>query len=64
MPHMLAEHGSDRSRIDVETVSRYPIWRNTGDRLCRSKERSGRSEIPMLALHYVNKDTIAIDGSV
>jgi hypothetical protein len=64
MPHMFAEHGSDRPRIGVETVSRHPVWRHTGDRLCRSKERPGRSQIPMLAEHCVDQDAITIDGSV
>jgi hypothetical protein len=64
MPHMFAEHDSDRPRIGVETVSRHPVWRHTGDRLCRSKERPGRTQIAMLAEHYVDQDAITIDGSV
>jgi hypothetical protein len=64
MPHTFAEHCSDRPRIGVETVSRHSIWRHTRDRLCRSKERPGRSQIPTLAQHDVDPDAITINGSV
>jgi hypothetical protein len=63
MPHTFAEHGSDRPRIGVETVSRHSVWRHTGDRLCRSKEGPGRSQIPTLAQH-VDQDAVTINGSV
>ncbi len=64
MPHTLAELCPDRPGICVVAVSRDPVRRYAGDRLCGSEEGLGRGEITMLAQHHVDQGTVAINRAI